>query len=226
MGKIVGIGGGLFENGEIKNIAEYIYSLAEKEKPTLLFFPTASFDECSKDDATVKTFAEIGCRCEVIYLTKEKDYSKLKSKILGCDVVYFDGGNLKFLMDTLKSTGMDKLLKEAFEKGKVLSGYSSGMMCWFAQGYDDCDEGNFMFVDCLNFLPYTICPHFEGGNWPSFEKAVKGNKYSAFAVENGAALVHLNGKKSVVCGNEGGRVYFMDKEKAYAKEIFGSEEQR
>ena len=49
-------------------------------------------------------------------------------------------------MDTWKATKTDKYLLEAYEKGTVLSGASSGAMCWFKEGYDDCIDEQFVFV--------------------------------------------------------------------------------
>ena len=46
MGKIIGLGGGKFDNGEMQNAAEYIFSLAGKANPVFTFLPTAAFVNC------------------------------------------------------------------------------------------------------------------------------------------------------------------------------------
>ena len=223
MGIIIGIGGGRYDNGEILNIAEYICSLSKKSKPRLVFLPTASFDICDEDNDALKTFISLGCDCSVLKLTdKNLTYGEIEAALTGADIVYADGGNLKFMMDTFRQTGADKALRRAYESGVILSGYSSGMMCWFAEGYDDCGEnGAFMFVECLGILPYAACPHFQGGEWHTFEEALKGRAFSGFAADNGAALVYKDGEFSVIYGNEGGRVYYFDKDKNHGKEIYG-----
>ena len=228
MGKIIGLGGGRFDNGEMQNVAEYIFLLAEEENPKLIFLPTASFDSCDENCDVIAVFSALGCECEILKLTDASlSYADIENSILSADIIYADGGNLKFMMNTFRSTGADKALKKAYERGVILSGLSSGMMCWFAEGYDDCGEdGAFEWIDCIGLLPYAACPHFEGGNWGSFAEAVKGREYSAFAMENGAALVVIDGSYSVICGNEGGRVYYFDKDKKHEKSIFGGEEQR
>ncbi len=223
MGTVTGIGGGIYDNGEILNIAEYIVSLAGKEKPRLVFLPTASFDICDEDNDALKTFVSLGCDCSVLKLTGAGlTYAEAERILLGADIIYADGGNLEFMMNTFNRTGASEILREAYKRGIILSGLSSGMMCWFAEGYDDCGEdGAFMFVDCLGILPYSACPHFQGGDWHTFEDAVRGRRYSGFAADNGAALVYRDGEFSVIYGNEGGRVYFFDKDKNHRKEIFG-----
>ena len=44
MGRIVAIGGGEIKDGETLNIDKFIVSLSGKERPSLLFIPTASHD--------------------------------------------------------------------------------------------------------------------------------------------------------------------------------------
>ena len=44
MGRIVAIGGGEIKDGETLNIDKFIVSLSGKERPLLLFIPTASHD--------------------------------------------------------------------------------------------------------------------------------------------------------------------------------------
>ena len=125
-------------------------------------------------------------------------------------------------MDTWKKTGADKAFKKAYEKGVILSGYSSGSMCWFSEGYDDCGENHeFMFVECLGLLPYCNCPHYESDYWQPFKEAVKSRSLTGLAIENGAAYIWDNGKVTTTCGNDGGSVYLLRKENGFAEELLG-----
>ncbi len=225
MGIIMGIGGGRYCDNEVLPIFEHLVSLAKKKNPTVLFVPTAGFDDINGDEHIFRLFIQLGCSVSALLLTdKSLTREEIEEKILSADIVYAGGGHLKFLMDTWAETGADKIFKKAYEKGVILSGYSSGSMCWFAEGYDDCAEDrSFMFVECLGFLPFSNCPHFEGGNWPSYAEAVKGRKYSGIALENGAALVYNNGKFYTLQGNDGGEVYFLDAEKGHEKSLFDAE---
>ncbi len=217
MGIVIGIGGGRYSDREVMPIFEHIVSLCPKENPSVLFVPTAGFDDMDGDEDIFSLFEELGCSVSPLLLTDETlTTNDIRDKILGCDIVYAGGGNLEFLMNTWKKTGADVIFKEAYEKGIILSGYSSGSMCWFAEGYDDCGENHeFVFVDCLGLLPYSNCPHFEGGNWGSFVQAVKGRNYSGLALENGAAFVYKNGESYTLQGNDGGEVYILDKNRGF-----------
>ena len=213
MSCIIGIGGGRYCDREVMPIFEHIVSLSGKKHPSVLFVPTAGFDDMDGDEHIFKLFIELGCSVSALLLTDESlTYGEIEERILSCDIVYAGGGNLKFLMDTWKKTGADKAFVKAHEKGIILSGYSSGSMCWFAEGYDDCAEDHsFMFVDCLGLLPYSNCPHYEGGNWGSFAQAVKGREYSGVAIENGAAIIFDGDRHYAICGNDGGEVFYLDK---------------
>ena len=221
MGVIIGIGGGRYSDGEVMPIFEKIVELCGKKNPKVLFVPTAGFDDMEGDEDIFALFEKLGATVSPLLLTDESlTYSDIENVILACDIVYAGGGNLKFLMDTWKKTGADVAFKKAFEKGIILSGYSSGSMCWFAEGYDDCGENHeFMFVDCLGLLPYCNCPHYESGYWQSFSDAVRTRNVSGLALENGAAYIWDNGKVTTMCGNDGGKVYLMRKENGFAQEI-------
>ena len=219
MGIIIGVGGGRYSDNEVLPIFEHIVSLAKKKNPSVLFVPTAGFDDINGDEHIFRLFIGLGCSVSALFLTdKSLAKSEIEEKILSSDIVYAGGGNLKFLMDTWKETGADEIFKKAYEKGVILSGYSSGSMCWFAEGYDDCGENHeFMFVDCLGLLPYCNCPHFESDYWQSFTDAIKGRKYSGIAADDGAAIVYDNGKYYTLQGNDGGDVFFFDKDKNHEK---------
>lgn len=211
MSYIIGLGGGRYSDGEMRNVAEYIVSLAKKDNPALLFVPTAGFDDINGDEDILDTYKDLGCSVDILFLTDESlTPADIENKIMGSDIIYVGGGHLKFLMDTWKKTGADRIFRKAHEAGIILSGYSSGMMCWFKEGYDDCAEDrSFMFVDCLGLLPFSSCPHFDGGNWYTFEDAVKGRGMPAIAADNGAAIFFDGEKCFTMQGNDGGEVYYI-----------------
>ena len=225
MGIIVGVGGGRYCDNEVLPIFEHIVSLAKKKNPSVLFVPTAGFDDINGDEHIFRLFIGLGCSVSALLLTDESlTKAEIEEKILSCDIVYAGGGNLKFLMDIWKRTGADEVFKMAYEKGIILSGYSSGSMCWFSRGYDDRGENHeFMFVDCLGLLDYCNCPHFESDYWQVFADAVKTQELSGIAVDNGAAVIFDNGKWYTIHGNDGGEVYYFDSKKGFEKSMFNAE---
>ena len=219
MGTIIGIGGGRYSDNEVLPIFERIVSLCPVKEPKVLFVPTAGYDDINGDEHIFRLFIGLGCSVSALLLTDESlTYDDIERRITAADIIYVGGGNLEFLMNTWKKTGADKAMRLAYEGGKILSGYSSGMMCWFAEGYDDCGEnGSFMFVDCIGLLPYCYCPHFISERWQSFGTAVIGCRVSGIGAEDGAALIFKDGHFSAMCGNDGGSVFYFDKDNGFEK---------
>lgn len=221
MATIVALGGGRFDNGEMFSVAEHIVSLSPAEHPSVVFMPTAQRDRIDPGDEALKeTFLKLGCASFTpLFLTDETlTAAQIEETILGCDIIYAGGGNLEFLMDTLRKTGADKALRKAFDKGTVLSGLSSGAMCWFTGGYDDCGpDHSFVFLECLGFLPRYYCPHYISENWQIFEKRLHEVGIDGIGAEDGAALVYRDGHYYCISGNEDGDVFYIDDKQDYKR---------
>lgn len=212
MGKIIALGGGRFDNGEMYEVVRHIIEKSGKEHPYMVFMPTAGSDDISGDEYILSSFSSLGCTTDILFLLHEiTGTDVIRRKISEADIIFVGGGNLELLMNTLKKTGADVLLREAFERGCVLCGASSGAMCWFKRGYDDCGvDHSFVFVDCLGILPYANCPHYQSENWQTFAEAVKSQELSGIACDNGAAICFDDGRWYTVSGNEDGDCYFYD----------------
>lgn len=212
MGTIAMVGGGRYEDYEIFPIIKHIVSLAGKPNPNVLFVPTAGFDYIIGDEVIFDLFRQCGAKVANLFLTDTRlTKTDIEKKVMSADIIYAGGGNLKFLMDTWKATGADEIFKKAYEKGIVLSGYSSGAMCWCKEGWDDCGEDrSFIFIDCLNLLPYCCCPHFDSDDWHKFTDAIKTRTTKGLAIDNGSCVVIKNGELYTLQGNDGGESYFLN----------------
>lgn len=219
MGKIVAIGGGnIADDEDLKRVRLHIYELCGKKNPRVLFVPTAAHDSHDDTPQVIGAFAQLGGSGEGLYLTDESlTYEQIEQAILGADIIYVDGGNLKFLMDTWNRTGATELMRQAYAKGTVLAGVSSGAMCWFDMGYDDCGENaEFMFIDCVGLIPGCNCPHFDSEYWQSFSPALKKlNSIDGIAVDNDAAFCENDGKYYIIKSDEGHTAYSLKKENGF-----------
>lgn len=141
MGTIIALGGGRYDDGEVMPIFERIVRESGKENPHVVFLPTAGHDDTEGDEPIWESFEKLGCTIETLKLTDPANTREhIYDTLVNTDIVYAGGGNLEFMMNTFKATGADEALREAYKRGKVLSGLSSGAMCWFDMGYDDCSE--------------------------------------------------------------------------------------
>lgn len=218
MGRVIAMGGG-FGDEDAAALAKYVMELTGKSVPNYLQIPTAGYDFASGGHFAFYT--KMGCNTDILYLTHAYMTEEIiAEKIRNSDLIYVPGGNLKFLCDTWKRTHADKYLREAFEQDKVLFGSSSGSMCWFRQGYDDCGpEDAFMFVDALDLFPYCNVPHYEGKNWQSFNECARKTPLSSICCENETAIANIDGKWQVMTATErpDARVWFFDAEDGYRR---------
>ena len=87
----------------------------------------------------------------------------LRELVLGSDVVLVCGGNTANMLAVWRVHGFDRILREAWESGIVLAGWSAGMICWFEAGVTDSFGPQLDGMrDGLGFLPGSACPHYDG----------------------------------------------------------------
>ena len=64
-----------------------------------------------------------------------------------------------------RETGLDKILKQAWENGKVMCGVSAGANCWFKECSSDSlkikygDDQPLIGMECLGFIDGLFVPH-------------------------------------------------------------------
>lgn len=87
----------------------------------------------------------------------------LRELALGSDVILVCGGNTANMLAVWRVHGFDRILREAWESGIVLAGWSAGMICWFEAGVTDSFGPQLDGMhDGLGFLPGSACPHYDG----------------------------------------------------------------
>ena len=195
-GQIIAIGGGGFgRNPNHRKIEKYILELTGKEKPNVVFFPTASAENQAYIIQFYKCFTKMSC--EPSHVTFFQRTPRLDSIINKADVIYVGGGNTKSMLAVWQEWKLDKLLLKAYNNGKILCGVSAGAICWFEQGITDSWASNLNVMDCLGFLPEMACPHYqeEKDRRPDVHKMLKQGKCgSGWAIDGGAAIHFKNGK--------------------------------
>src|SRR5207237_5104963 len=87
----------------------------------------------------------------------------LRELTLGSDVILVCGGNTANMLAVWRLHGFDRILREAWEAGVVLAGWSAGLICWFEAGVTDSFGPQLEGLrDGLGFLPGSACPHYDG----------------------------------------------------------------
>ena len=219
MKKIVAIGGGEIGRPgypvETTKIDKEIIRRTGKRHPKLLFIPTASSDSESYFEVVKKHFGKrLGCQTDVLYLIKKRLTNKeIKKEIFQSDIIYVGGGNTLKMMKIWRKTGVDKILKEAYQKGVVLSGVSAGAICWFRQGLSGSRrfanlKADLIKVSGLGLINAFHCPHFDSKEKKTaLKKMMKKISGAAIAVDNCCAMEIIDGKYRVISSKPSANAY-------------------
>jgi peptidase E len=127
----------------------------------ILYVPTASMESPA---ATVAWYERLRGRATMTHLYfNPYPPEDLRGLTLSHDIVLVTGGNTANALAIWRVHGFDAVLREAWEQGLVLTGWSAGAICWFEASVTDSFgvqlEG---MRDGLGFLPGSACPHYDG----------------------------------------------------------------
>lgn len=219
MGKIVAIGGGELREGETEIIDKYIVQLSNKSTPKLLFIPTASYDAEGYIELVKKKFGELGCVVDTLCLvTNTYSDEGIREKILSADIVYVGGGDTARMMEKWKEYKIEVYLKEAYEKGIVLSGLSAGSICWFVFGHSDSDfflnqgQWDYIRVYGLGLIPTAHCPHYNEEGREGFDDMIKEENIPGIALEDNVAFIEIDGEYQILKADKSRKAYLLKKQ--------------
>lgn len=191
---------------------EYILTLTGTHRPRVLFVPTASGDDASYIVAFYEAYPSR--RCEPSHLKLfYREALELRSLILENDIIHVGGGNTANMLAVWRLHGVDAILREAWEVGKVLCGGSAGAICCFEGGVTDSFSTRKLapLADGLGFLTGSLCPHYDVDELraPAYRQFVRdGALPDGYAADDQVAL-HFEGKelRAVLTSREGAHAY-------------------
>jgi dipeptidase E len=129
------MGGLSWEGAEWRLLEDYLLGLAGAKRPRLLFVPTAAADD---PRSTLWIYTQLGDRAELSHVSFFPwPPPGLRTLALEQDVIFVSGGNTANALAIWRTHGFDKILREAWESGVVLTGWSAGMLCWFEAAVTD-----------------------------------------------------------------------------------------
>jgi dipeptidase E len=120
---------------------------------------------------------------------------ELRALALAQDVIMIGGGSTANMLAVWRVHGFDRILREAWERGIVLTGWSAGMICWFEAGVTDSFgpqlEGMY---DGLGFLAGSACPHYDGEERrrPVYEQLMQDGFPSGIALDDLAGAHYVD----------------------------------
>jgi peptidase E len=198
--QIITLGGGGFSM-EPRNtrIDDYILALTGKRRPKVCFIGTASGDSLRYIKKFYRRFPAsraIASHLPLFIRSQMDPHNHLLSQ----DVIYVGGGNTANMLAVWRVHGVDKTLREAWQRGIILCGVSAGMLCWFECSVTDSFGPLAALNDGLGFLAGSACPHYDGEAMrrPTYHKLVK-RGFAAGVAADDFAGIHYIGRQIHQC---------------------------
>ena len=207
--RIVGLGGGGATEEQQAKLRRYVLDLTGKERPRICFVPTAVGDATEAIVRFYEGYAGLGELSHLTFFPWPPD--DLRGFALSRDVLVVSGGNTANMLAIWRLHGFDRILREAWEAGVVLTGGSAGMICWFEASITDSFGPQLEGLrDGLGFLAGSACPHYDGEERrrPRYRELVDGGFPAGIAADDGVA-VRFEGTElaEVVAAREGATAY-------------------
>lgn len=192
-----------------KVIKEKFLELVNKNPKDIVvgFIPTAGdpYEDKWFVDASINEIKEMRMQFKSIDLKNENERS-LKDKFNDCDVIYVSGGNTFYLLDWVRKSGFDKVIKPLLEQGKIYIGVSAGSVLFgpdiSISGWDpswDINDVGLTDLSGLNIVPFAISPHFTESERKVLERKNKEVNYPVLAITDAQAII-IDGNKQELIG--------------------------
>jgi len=188
---IVAMGGGAEDEERVRALVGHPLALSGRERPQVALVSVATGD----DPAGIVRFHELlRGRADVVHVPFFPwPPADARDRVMGSDVVFVDGGNTANMLAVWRTHGFDGLLREAWEAGVVLTGWSAGMICWYEAGVTDSFGPQLEGMrDGLGFLAGSACPHYDGEERrrPVYRGLVADGFPAGVAAEDGVGIVY------------------------------------
>ena len=191
----------------------YLAKITGKQRPRLCYLPTASADS----DASILRWYENCAPLDVVpsvqpcYISSYRMDRTFEEVLLSVDGIVASGGNTLNQQAIWKAHGIDRILRQAWDRGIVLGGASAGSLCWFEEGTTDSRPKNLTRIECLGFLRGSHSPHYdaEGERRPTYQRLIlSGELKPGYACDNDAGIYFEdNDVKRVVATRADAKVY-------------------
>ena len=187
-------------------LLDYVFGLAPGRR--LLYVPTATMEDPAR---TVWWYERLHGRAEMTHLHFFPwPPSGLRGLVLAQDIVLVTGGNTANALAVWRAHGFDEILREAWQRGILLTGWSAGMICLFEHGVTDSFGPELAPMECLGLLPGSACPHYDGEERrrPVYTRLVAEGLAPGVAADDDVALHYVDTDlQEVVSSRRGAAAY-------------------
>lgn len=215
-------GGGFSMEPKNPRLDRFVLGLTGVARPKVCFLATASGDSADYTERFYNAFRRLEAEPTHLSLFRgtTADHAGL---LLSQNVIYVGGGNTRNLLALWREWGLDRLMKDAYDRGIVLAGVSAGAICWFEEGITDSVPSALSPLKCLGFLEGSCCPHYDGepDRRPSFHRLLAAGQIGpGYAIDDSAALHFADGRlKEGIASLAGKKAYRMSYEGGEIREV-------
>ncbi|MDA9596424.1 Type 1 glutamine amidotransferase-like domain-containing protein [Candidatus Pelagibacter sp.] len=212
--KIIAIGGGGFTHQLDQSLDQFVIDNLKKTNNKIGFLATASKDDEKKISLFYKRFENT--EFELSHFNLTTNINGFSEWIMSKNLVYIGGGNTVFMLEIWRKNKLEHIFKEAYEKGIILSGISTGAVCWFDWILSDAVGPGFNPLRGINLISGSCTPHSSNiERINQFESDIKNNKLpQGIAIDDGVAVVFVDGKPTeVYSSRKNHTAYFLNKDK-------------
>ena len=182
----------------------------EIDNKKVAFIPTASLHEgyTGYVGSARKLFKKLGASVTEIDISTEA-YSTIQAVFEDADVKYFTGGNSFFLMDQLRKTETDELLKKELANGKLMIGESAGaIICaptiqYIEQMDEKPEDYSQEDNEGLDLIDFYVLPHYLTAPFKKITERIM----AEFSDLN---ICAINNHQAIIVNDEGSKVICKD----------------
>ena len=182
----------------------------EIDNKKVAFIPTASLHEgyTGYVGSARKLFKKLGASVTEIDISTEA-YSTIQAVFEDADVIYFTGGNSFFLMDQLRKTETDELLKKEWANGKLMIGESAGaIICaptiqYIEQMDEKPEDYSQEDNEGLDLIDFYVLPHYLTAPFKKITERIM----AEFSDLN---ICAINNHQAIIVNDEGSKVICKD----------------
>jgi dipeptidase E len=182
----------------------------EIDNKKVAFIPTASLHEgyTGYVGSARKLFKKLGASVTEIDISTEA-YSTIQAVFEDADVIYFTGGNSFFLMDQLRKTETDELLKKELANGKLMIGESAGaIICaptiqYIEQMDEKPEDYSQEDNEGLDLIDFYVLPHYLTAPFKKITERIM----AEFSDLN---ICVINNHQAIIVNDEGSKVICKD----------------
>ena len=182
----------------------------EIDNKKVAFIQTASLNEgyTGYVGSARKLFKKLGASVTEIDISTEA-YSTIQAVFEDADVIYFTGGNSFFLMDQLRKTETDELLKKELANGKLMIGESAGaIICaptiqYIEQMDEKPEDYSQEDNEGLDLIDFYVLPHYLTAPFKKITERIM----AEFSDLN---ICAINNHQAIIVNDEGSKVICKD----------------